>query len=245
MRAKLWMVAGAAAMWACGGATFTGSTDGGTEGGSGSGSGSSGGGSGSSGSSGSSSGSSGGSSGSGGGSGSGSGSSSGGSGSSSGSSSGGLTGPSCPATTPSGGTACPVPGMECEYGDDPNPECNDIETCDSNGLWSYPAPVPACPPGTCPATYAQVPQGQGCTPEGLDCAYAEGQCNCAPTVPVSGPDPVWQCSMPAAGCPEPRPRIGSSCTQPGLSCDYGSCTGGVLLQCTDGSWQMVDTPCPI
>ena len=52
-------------------------------------------------------------------------------------------------------------------------------------------------------------------------------------------------AVPAAGCPEPRPRIGSSCTQPGLSCDYGSCTGGVLLQCTDGSWQMVDTPCPI
>lgn len=211
MRTKLWMIAGAAAMWACGGTTFTGTTDAGAEGGGGSGSG-------------------------------GNGSSSG---SGSGSSSGGTTNPSCPPSAPSGGTACPVAGMVCEYGDNPNPECNDIETCGSNGLWSYPPPEPACPSGTCPATYAQVPRGQDCTPQGLDCAYSEGQCNCAPTLPASGPNPVWQCSMPAAGCPEPRPRIGDSCTQPALSCDYGSCTGGVLLQCTDGSWQVVDTPCPV
>ena len=99
--------------------------------------------------------------------------------------------------------------MECEYGSSPNPECNEIETCESNGLWSYPPPGVACIPGTCPATYADVPQGKQCTPQGLDCSYTEGQCNCSSTLPASGPYPVWQCSTPAAGCPEPRPRIGS------------------------------------
>jgi hypothetical protein len=135
--------------------------------------------------------------------------------------------------------------MECEYGDDPNPECNQIETCESNDEWSYPPPGPVCIPGTCPASYAQVPQGKQCTPQGLDCAYSEGQCNCADTVPVSSPGPVWQCSQPAAGCPNPRPRIGESCTQPGLSCDYGACTGGIALECTDGSWQQAVTACPV
>jgi hypothetical protein len=131
-------------------------------------------------------------------------------------------------------------------GTSPNPECNEIETCQSNNVWSYPPPGPvACLPGTCPATYAEVLQGKACTPQGLDCSYPEGQCNCAPTVPASGPGPVWQCSIPAAGCPEPRPDIGTSCTQPSLTCDYGACTGGVELQCTDGSWQVVDAPCPV
>ena len=97
----------------------------------------------------------------------------------------------------------------------------------------------------CPNTYGDVPKGQACSPLGLDCAYAQGQCNCADTVPASGPTPVWQCSTPAAGCPDPRPRIGSSCTQEGLSCDYGACTGGVELQCTGGVWASQVTACPV
>jgi hypothetical protein len=134
--------------------------------------------------------------------------------------------------------------MECEYGTNPNPVCNDTETCMANGTWSYPTPGPACPAGTCPATYADVPQGKECMPQELDCSYPEGQCNCAFT-PVASTTPVWQCSTPAQGCPEPRPNIGAACTQPGLACNYGSCTGGVELQCTDGSWQIVETPCPV
>jgi hypothetical protein len=62
---------------------------------------------------------------------------------------------------------------------------------------------------------------------------------------VSGPGSVWQCSTPASGCPDPRPTIGDACSQPGLFCDYGSCTGGVAEQCEDGSWQVVVTPCPV
>jgi hypothetical protein len=90
-----------------------------------------------------------------------------------------------------------------------------------------------------------VPVGQACSPAGLDCAYAEGQCNCTGTVPVAGPKPEWQCSTPADGCPEPRPRIGDACSQPGLACDYGACSGGIGLQCTDGYWQREIVPCPV
>jgi hypothetical protein len=239
MRTKLWMVAGAAALWACGGATFAGTGDGGAGAdGGGSSSGGSGGSSGSSGSSGGSSSSSGG----------GSGSSSGGSGGSSsgggsGSSSGGCCLEECPQTPPTGGTSCPKVGLQCEYGDNPNPDCNDIESCTPTG-WSYPTPGPACPAGTCPATYADVAQGQDCSPQGLDCSYTQGQCNCDVEPESAKQTPVWLCTTPASGCPEPRPDIGTSCTQPNLSCDYGGCTGGIDLECTGGIWQEEATACP-
>jgi hypothetical protein len=133
--------------------------------------------------------------------------------------------------------------MQCEYGNNPNPACNDIESCTSNG-WSDPPPGPACPTGTCPATYAQVPQGQACTPQGLDCAYPQGQCNCDSEPESAKQTPVWLCSTPATGCPEPRPDIGTACSQSNLSCDYGACTGGIALQCTGGLWQQEATACP-
>jgi hypothetical protein len=113
----------------------------------------------------------------------------------------------------------------------------------SNDEWSYPTPGPACPAGTCPATYADVPQGQSCTPEGLDCGYSQGQCNCDIQPESAKGLPVWLCTTPAPGCPEPRPNIGSACTQPGQSCDYGACTGGVELECS-GTWQVEQTACP-
>jgi hypothetical protein len=134
-------------------------------------------------------------------------------------------------------------GLQCEYGTNPNPACNTDYTCGATG-WSYPPHGPICPTGTCPASYSAVPQGKSCTPAGLDCSYPEGQCNCAETLPVSTGGPVWQCATPAPGCPSPRPDIGSACTQTGLECDYGACTGGVMLQCKDGYWQEVVTPCP-
>ncbi len=143
MRAMLCVGAAVAALAACGGSTFvdTGHDAGGDGGGSGSG-GSSGAGSGSGGSS----------------SGSGGGSSSG---ASSGSSSGIGGGGGCPASTPTAGSACSPSGISCEYGNDPNPECNVIVTCQGNAGWSAPPPGVHCMPGTCPATYADVPQGKG------------------------------------------------------------------------------------
>jgi len=227
MRAMLCVGAAVAALVACGGSTAveTGRDGGGDGGGSGSG-GSSGAGSGSGGSGG----------------GSGGGSSSG---ASSGSSSGIGGGGGCPASLPTAGAACSPSGISCEYGDDPNPECNTIVTCQGSAGWSGPPPGSHCMPGTCPATYADVPQGKDCSPFGLDCAYPQGQCNCAETVPASGPNPVWQCSTPASGCPEPRPREGSACSSPGLTCDYGACTGGVSLECSDGYWRVAQVACPV
>lgn len=167
------------------------------------------------------------------------------SGASSGSSSGIGAGGGCPAGMPTAGSACSPSGISCEYGNDPNPACDSIVTCQGSAGWSAPPPGVHCMPGTCPASYADVPQGMNCSPQGLDCGYPQGQCNCAPRVPLSGPNPVWQCSTPASGCPEPRPREGSACTSPGLTCDYGACTGGVSLECSDGYWRVAVVPCPV
>ena len=214
MRGNTVVAVAMAATWACGGATFNSiSGDGGSDG-----------------DSSSSSGSSGGSSGSGGGSGGGSssGSSSGGSGSSSGG------GTACPVGLPPyEGSACPDIGMECEYGILANPVCTEIFVCTSSG-WSTMAP-PTCPTGTCPATYADISQGQDCTPQGISCAYAEGQCNCSSLSLSVNRSAVWQCSIPAPGCPRAASlsrHVDRS--QSGLSCDYGACSGGIAEQCTDG-----------
>jgi hypothetical protein len=135
--------------------------------------------------------------------------------------------------------------MQCEYGDNANQSCNDIVTCTSNGTWSYPTPGLPCPTGTCPGTYSQVPQGQACQPQGLDCGYPEGQCNCDIQPESAKMSPVWLCTTPAAGCPDPRPDIGTSCTLSDLvACDYGGCTGGIELACTNGTWQEAPTACP-
>ncbi|HEY8088118.1 MAG TPA: hypothetical protein VIF09_09735 [Polyangiaceae bacterium] len=224
-----------ATAWGCGGQTFTGGNGG--DGGTGSSSGST---SGSSGSSGASS--------SGGGSSSGSGSSSSGgtssssSGSSSGASSGG--GPLCPPNPPTGGTGCPQIGLRCEYGSNPNPNCNEIETCESTG-WSYPTPGPACITGQCPASYADAKAQATCTQVGTDCAYPQGQCNCSyGPLPGTGNTASWYCETPPGGCPEPRPDLGTSCTQEGLTCDYGACYGGIAVACQDGIWTEGGVACP-
>jgi hypothetical protein len=137
---------------------------------------------------------------------------------------------------------CPVLYATCEYGSDPNPSCNQLFQCQSTG-WQ--PENGSCPGGgTCPASYSAVAQNQACMPEGLDCAYSEGQCNCTYTLPVGG-GPYWKCFTPAGGCPDPRPRIGSACSAPStLSCDYGACAGGIELQCADGYWKEEAVPCP-
>jgi hypothetical protein len=115
--------------------------------------------------------------------------------------------------------------------------------CQAPG-WSVTAPGPgACPAGTCPATYAAVTQEQPCSPDGLDCAYAEGQCDCAYLLLVASPGRVWQCAPSTPGCPEPRPRLGDTCSQPGFTCDYGACLGGIAMRCVNGSWQRQATVC--
>ena len=240
MRTRLLFVAAVLTLVACGGVTKIGGGPGGDGGASGSSGGES---SSSSGSStgGSGSGSGGSSSSSGGGSSSSSGSSTGGSSSSSG---GGLVG--CPATQPMSFSPCSPVGLECEYGDSPSYGCTAHWSCGSGG-WLFDDSVSICVTGSCPPNAASVQKGQACTPDGLDCAYPQGECNCStlggPAEPEAG-GPVWQCFSPG-NCPEPRPRIGSPCSQPNQQCDYGACSGGVALQCTNGYWQRTTVPCPV
>jgi hypothetical protein len=89
-----------------------------------------------------------------------------------------------------------------------------------------------------------VPVDKACTPGGFDCAYPEGQCDCTYLTLTANGTPVWQCVTPPSSCPEPRPRIGSACTQDGLQCDYGACIGGAAVQCKDGIWQQFGVACP-
>lgn len=138
-------------------------------------------------------------------------------------------------------------GLDCEYGSNPNPECDDFENCTSTG-WSYPPPGPYLPGcgATCPSTYPGGPTGQDepCPAEGLDCAYPQGQCNCSIPAMSANQSPIWQCTAATPGCPDPRADIGTACTDEGLSCDYGACTGGIAEACQGGIWVEEATACP-
>jgi len=153
----------------------------------------------------------------------------------------------CPTSPPTAGSACVSTkgGPKCEYGTNPDPGCNQLFVCVSNAWVDQSSGQLCAPQSDCPATYASVPNGQDCKPEGLDCAYKEGQCNCSTAGPVQQTQATWHCSPATQGCPSPRPDIGSGCSQAGLQCDYGACTGGVALECTDGAWEQTFTPCPL
>ena len=168
--------------------------------------------------------------------------------------------PVCPDTRPTAGSPCePFFGPYCEYGDSPNPACNDAFKCGSGSPdWTK---IPST--GTCPAPSAKCPGSypgldnmeQKCTVDGLSCEYPQGFCVCSSDpggLPTTG-GPLWSCSSPGKGCPEKRPMLGSPCTSlspkgdstaPGPVCDYGSCSGGVAEQCSGWYWELVDTACP-
>jgi hypothetical protein len=167
--------------------------------------------------------------------------------------------PLCPATAPDNGASCAPDQLACEYGDDPSPACDTIARCgqQTSGRWFVTSPgTVGCGttnPPVCPSSYAAVPQGQSCATQ-VGCYYPEARCECAfhcgglcPAPEDGGSPPLtWGCDLPPAnsGCPVPRPRAGDVCAQPGLSCDYGSCTGGVGLQCSNGYWEIVGVACP-
>jgi hypothetical protein len=168
---------------------------------------------------------------------------------------GGLV-PGCPASAPSTGTACAEQGLACEYGTDSNVNCNTVARCQS-GSWQVtpPGDLITCPsPGVvpgCPSSFADVPRGTACSPNGLICGYPQGRCTCnygfGGPVPVDAGSGSWRCENPNAGCPTPRPRIGSSCSVPAtLVCDYGGCMlpGGTDLQCLGGTWTEQPVACP-
>jgi hypothetical protein len=148
--------------------------------------------------------------------------------------------PACPASPPTVGGTCPIQGAECEYGSNPNSACNQVFLCSDKSEWTLETGS-TCPTGTCPATYSDVPQNMSCTPNGLDCAYSQGQCNCTMSLPIVG-GATWKCFDPN-GCPEPRPDLGTPCTG-SQSCDYGACNGGIEVECADGYWKQEEVPCP-
>lgn len=148
----------------------------------------------------------------------------------------------CPASPPLSGAACSPDQIECEYGSNPSPDCNQLFRCNA-GHWQEDSTGTICAPQSdCPATYADVPQNGTCSPQGLGCAYPEGTCFCGNSLLTQNPS--WTCNAGTSTCPSPRPDIGTPCNEPGQQCDYASCSGGVALQCTGGMWTQVFTPCP-
>jgi hypothetical protein len=162
----------------------------------------------------------------------------------------------CPATAPAQDSACLQNTLECEYGSSPVPSCDTIATC--TGLkWqvvvaSASTDCPASLGPQCPASFASVPQDMHCATNDLVCDYPQGRCACTvgegPVVIVVGDASTadrWLCQTPAAGCPTPRPPLGTACTGT-LFCDYGSCAipGGTSEECEDGLWKTALVACP-
>jgi len=154
--------------------------------------------------------------------------------------------PNCPPNAPSVGSACPEIGFVCQYGSSSVLGCNQIFLCQASGWTLEPGAGDAgrCSAGgSCPAS---SPTGT-CSVLNEQCSY-EGNpgsaCQCSFGSPPS--DMLhWTCDSLPQGCPAPRPGIGSPCSEPGLDCDYGRCSGGIELKCKDGTWQPVQSGvCP-
>jgi hypothetical protein len=164
----------------------------------------------------------------------------------------------CPSTLPPQGTACSDEGLYCEYGDDPNLNCDTITQC-YGGQWNVEkgyggtCPTPPANPSGCPDSFASVPVGQHCgTLVGTTCSYPQGFCGCS--IGSGGPYPedaaavaTWICDAPATGCPMPRPKLGTPCSQDNLECDYSPCSlpSGVSLICQSGAWQDAPYGCAL
>ncbi len=152
--------------------------------------------------------------------------------------------PSCPTSAPTSGGPCSTVGsITCEYGTNPNPDCNQQFQCVS-GAWQLSDVVCASVP-TCSST--EPAAGSTCT-TAQTCAYASATCLCTSDpggLPSAG-GPVWDCIPITPGCPGTRPDLGTPCSASStLDCDYGQCVGGVGLSCQDGLWQLADVACPV
>jgi hypothetical protein len=156
----------------------------------------------------------------------------------------GGTPPPCPSSPPAPNGACTSNGTKCEWGTNPDPNCNQIFIC-MNGSWVDQTSGTICAPQSdCPTSYASVPVNQNCTENNLSCAYPQGECICTQAFGgVERQTPAWDCFPAETGCPAPRPDIGTSCTGT-VQCDYGSCSGGVSLSCVNGIWQEAAVLCP-
>jgi hypothetical protein len=175
----------------------------------------------------------------------------------------------CPRAPPPAGGTCKDPAgapaqWACEYGTDPH--CATRATCDvypgargNASQWSvWPPPASYCtaPPG-CPSAF-DADAGGACPTDGV-CTYPEGRCACGPCASTryicGAPNDCaadaaadatrWRCEawLTPAGCPEPRPLLGTPCADEGQVCLYGAiateCALAPLdppMECLSGVW---------
>jgi hypothetical protein len=116
------------------------------------------------------------------------------------------------------------------------------------GLWNVSGPDGggSCQPTArsgCPASFDRVPRGADCDGGTSFCDYPQGRCRCA--MASGSAAPTWSCQDPTPPCPEPRPRLGSACTQEGLVCAYGPCGGAdsETQMCRGGWWASLTLDC--
>jgi hypothetical protein len=167
---------------------------------------------------------------------------------------GAAPGGNCPANLPTANAPCDAPGLACEYGGTGDHLlCSTIANCQpaaGGNQWFVTAPQAGCVasqaqnPIGCPPSFTTLPTGATCPREAVNgCVYTEGVCGCIPCMADGGASSTeWACeAWPAPpGCPEPRPRIGSPCTNEGQSCMYTSVCGvndgEPALGCQNGRW---------
>jgi hypothetical protein len=155
----------------------------------------------------------------------------------------------CPASAPVAGTMCSDSGLQCEYPQamygkvEYDISCDEVVEC-SGGAWTAASFGGACNPdgansSECPTSLGAITSGDTCPDKGLRCEYPKGVCSCAVNfggVVVADAGATWTCE-PGAGCPMPRPRLGSACgastTNP--ACVYESCSYEQI--CQNSVWQ--------
>lgn len=158
----------------------------------------------------------------------------------------------CPQAEPTGGGSCSKLQLECEYGGDARTVCNHVWTCTSSGWDTTFNGDPSCPSTNspaCPASIDGVSPGSVCGDPGTTCNYsttgATDWCACTfmgGPIQLDGGNPyTWQCSYSQGGaCPAVRPRLGTSCSQHDLECDYSVCgvPNGLSVLCnsTTNTW---------
>jgi hypothetical protein len=154
--------------------------------------------------------------------------------------------PVCPMDDPLEGDACNTQGLDCSYGEAPNPACRRLYWCDS-GLWHRDETI-VCP--EVPQDYCseQPAPRESCdySLAGVPCSYDEHvSCVCySPNGLAAGA--AWFCYGPSANkaCPPTLPNIGEGCATNGTHCIYNvdGCYAprNSTVYCFDGAWQEGD-----
>ncbi len=163
-----------------------------------------------------------------------------------------LEGGPCAPSPPSVGAPCDTPPLQlCEYGPAFHVECDYVLRCDPAGGWTieFDGGCPFTAQG-CPPSLADIDAGGACMNGAgqSSCDYPGTNCTCALACAAgAAPSGFWTCfSDSGPGCPWPRPRAGTACTQEGIVCPYAPpCCEGSIMNCTGGYWQLqASGPCP-